>query len=372
MIPRSTTITGEGRRARERLLWGGAVLVTLVALAIAFTFLDRSTVVDGPTGSSFVTTATGLAALHDTLDRDGRDPVRIRRPISVGSLAAVDAYLVSDIEFGRFTEAELDSLVAFVNGGGTAVVLGVPPTSILDAFEIELDWSGEAVGDGTVSGSLFEHTTTVSGARFGSFDSTHLGETLAGSPSRDLAVRLDRGEGWIIFVADSSLAHNATIASADNVDFFGDLLAGRTGFDEFRHGFDDTPPGGLLSAAPGNWTGASILAAVVLALALVTYGRRFGTVEPHQRRLVPDRSAFIDSVARSVRRAGGDIPSAPLRGALIHELGLATDATTDDIVAAARRYGISEDLLAALQSSGDAQTYAFDHTLATLATRSRH
>lgn len=372
MIPHSTTITEEGRRARERLLWGVAVLVTLVALAIAFAFLDRSTVVDGPTGSSFVTTATGLAALHDTLERDGREPVRIRQPVSPGALASLDAYLVSDVEFGRFTEAELDLLTAFVNGGGTAVVLGVPPTSILDTFEVELDWSGESVGEGTVTGPLFEHTNSVVGERFGSFDPAHLGETLAASPSRDLAVRFVRGGGSVVFVADSSLAHNATIVSADNVDFFGDLLGGRTAFDEFRHGFDDTSPGGLLSAAPGNWTGASILGAIVLALALVTYGRRFGTVEPHQRALVPDRSTFIDSVARSVRRAGGDIPSAPLRRAVIRELGLATDTTTDDIISAARRRGVDEDLLTALDSSGAAQTYAFDHTLATLATRSRH
>lgn len=369
MIPRSTTLTGQGRQIRQRVEWGVAVLVVLVLLAVAFAMLDRSTVVDGPSGSSFVTTATGLAALHDTLERAGRDPSRIQQPLSPAVMESFDAYVVSDVEFGQYTDVEVSALAGFVRAGGRILVLGVPPRPLVDAFEVDLGWSGTPVGVVGVSVPL-EHTSTLDASRFGSFARDHGGASLAGSPTADLVVRFTRGEGEIVFIADSSLAHNGTVDRADNIDFFGDLLAGRIGFDEYRHGYDDTPATGLISAAPGNWFGAGVLGVFVVALALVSYGRRFGTIEPADRELVPDRSTFIDSVARSMRRAGGTLPAVPLRRALHRELGLATDATIDDLRAAARARGVPADILTGIESARDTeQLHALDRTLATLFTR---
>lgn len=369
MIPRSTTLTGQGRLIRQRVIWGVAVLAVLLILAVAFAMLDRSTVVDGPTGSSFVTTATGLAALHDTLERAERQPSRIQQPLSPAALESLDAYLVSDVEFAQYTEAELSALAGFVEAGGRVLVLGVPPRALVQAFDIDLDWSGTPVGVVPVSVPL-EHTSTLDASRFGSFARDHGGASLAGSPDADLVVRFARGEGEILFIADSSLAHNSTVGRADNIDFFGDLLTGQIGFDEYRHGYDDTPATGLISAAPGNWSGAGVLGVFVVAIALISYGRRFGTVEPQARELVPDRSTFIDSVARSMRRAGGTLPAVPLRRALHRELGLAADATIGDIRAAARARGVPADILIGIESASHTdQLHALDRTLATLFTR---
>ncbi|HVR33127.1 MAG TPA: DUF4350 domain-containing protein [Acidimicrobiia bacterium] len=369
MIPRSTTLTGQGRQIRQRAIWGVAVLFVLVLLAVAFAMLDRSTVVDGATGSSFVTTATGLAALHDTLERAGRHPSRIQQPLSPAAMESLDAYLVSDVEFAQYAEIEMSALAGFVEAGGRILVLGVPPRALVDAFDIDLAWSGTPVGVVAVSVPL-EHTSTLDASRFGSFARDHGGASLAGSPTADLVVRFTRGEGEIMFIADSSLAHNTTVGNADNIDLFGDLLTGRIGFDEYRHGYDDTPATGLISAAPGNWFGAGVLGVFVLALALVSYGRRFGTIEPQGRELVPERSTFIDSVARSMRRAGGSLPVVPLRKALQRELGLAADATTGDLRAAARARGVPADILIGIESaSATEQLHALDRTLATLFTR---
>ena len=351
---------------RSRILWGVGSVVTLVAATIAFVTLDRSTVVDGPTGSSYVTTATGLAALHDTFDRDGRSPRRLLQPLSAASLREADAYLVSDVEFGRFEGSELDTLQAFVGRGGIAVVLGVPPRSVLQALEIEIEWMGSSTGPVPVQVPM-ANARTVDGSRFGTFAPGFDGDTLAGTEGRPLAVSFSRGAGSVVLIADSSLGHNATVDRNDNVDFLGAILPGRTAFDEYRHGFDDTPAVGLLSSAPGNWTGAAMVGAVTLIMALVAYGRRFGTVEPEDRKLVPDRSVFIDSVARSLRRAGGPLPIRPLRRAVCHHLGLPATAVTSELVTAARREGLEEELLVRLEGSEEA--FALDHALATLSRR---
>lgn len=365
MIPESTTLTDEGRRVRGRLLWAAATLVGLVALAFAFVFFDRSTVVDGPSGSSYVTTATGLAALHETLERDGRAPIRLQRLLSAGGLTEADNYLVSDVEFGQFTDVELTTVSRFVDGGGTAFVLGVPPRALVDAFGVNLSWAGSTIGTADVTAPL-EHTETLDASRFGAFEPGHRGEVLAGTDSADLVVAFRHGEGTVVFVADSSLAHNATIDRADNVDLFGDLLSGRTAFDEYRHGYDDTPSTGLISSAPGNWTGAGILGGVVLLLGIVSYGRRFGSAEPTDRQLVPDRSTYIDSVARSMRRTGDELPVGPLREEVARRLRLPPDAAVADILDAARRQGLGDDDLAGMDRAGADQAYALDRTLATL------
>ena len=371
MIPRSTTLTEQGRLVRGRLLWGLGTLTAVLALAFAFIALDRSTVVDGPAGSSFATTATGTAALHDTLARVGRDPVQLREPLSPRVLDGVDSYLVTDVDFGQFDESELDALQAFVAGGGTAMIGGIPPRPVLDAFDVDLEWSGTPVGEVPVLWPL-PNAETVHASRFGSFEPGHAGELIAGSSDRHLAVLFVHGTGVVVFVADSSVGHNATIDRADNVDFLGDLLDGRPGFDEYRHGYDDTPAGGLLAAAPGNWSGALVLGGIVLVLALVSYGRRFGPIEPERRELVPDRSTYIDAVARSLRRRGGTIPTGPLRLAVIRRLRLTPDATGADIAEAAQRIGLPADLTAALADGGTENPQVMDRALATLSTRRGH
>lgn len=365
MIPESTTITEEGRRMRGRLLWAVATLVGLVALTFAFVFFDRSTVVDGPTGSSYVTTATGLAALHETFERDGRNPVRLQRPLASSELANVDNYLVADVEFGQFADVELTAVSRFVEGGGTALILGVPPRPLVDAFGVDLSWTGSTVGIADVTAPL-AHAETLDASRFGAFEPVHNGAVVAATDSADLVVSFSHGDGTVVFVADSSLAHNATVDRADNVDLFGDLLSGRTAFDEYRHGYDDTPSTGLISSAPGNWTGAGILGAVVLILGLVSYGRRFGRTEPTDRRLVPDRSTYIDSVARSLRRAGGDLPDGPLREEVARKLRVPPDADVAEISEAARRLGLGDDELAGIERAGSDQAFALDRTLAKL------
>lgn len=319
MIPRSTTLTDEGRRIRGRIVWGAGALAALSVFAFVFLALDRSTVVDGPAGTSYATTATGTAALFDTLDRSGRQPVRLRTPLSDTTLAGVDTYVVADVGFGRYEPLELAALDRFVRSGGTAIVLGVPPDQISTTWELDAEWTGAPTG---VVPTILPEAPQADGTRFGSFSPGHGGTVIAGTDERHLVVSFDRDAGRVVLIADSSIAHNAAVARRDNVDVLGALIGDRPLFDEYRHGYsatDDAP--GLVGSAPGNWGGALVVGGVALAVTLLAYGRRVGPVEPSRRTTVPERVEFIDSVARSMRRAGDPLPTEPLLAALADRAG---------------------------------------------------
>lgn len=357
---RSTTLTPEGRLMRSRIIWGLASAVLLIGLAFAFMALDRSTVVDGPDGSSFATTATGLAALHDTLGRAGMDVTRIQRPLDPTVLAAASDYIVADVGFGQFEAVETATLKEFVEGGGTAWILGVPPRGLAETFDIDAEWVGTAAGTVPVAVSL-PNTAAVSGSRFGQYRPGHTGGVIAGSDESHLVIRFRRGEGSVLLVADSAMGHNSTVADADNIDLFGDLVgSGQIAFDEYRHGYDNTPSAGIVSAAPGNWEGALVIGGIVLVLLLITYGRRLGPPEPVDRALAPDRTSYIDALAHHLRRTGV-LPTEPLRRVAAHRLRADPD---EDLVDVARRAGFEVD--------GDPDDpMTLDHLLAAMSRRPR-
>lgn len=362
MMGPSTTITPQGRALRSRMLWAAAAGVALVALSFVFTVVDRGTVVDGPTGSTFVTTATGTAALFETLDRVGRDTMRVTTPISSEALRGLDTYVVADQATAAFQPGEIDALVEFREAGGTVVVLGPPPTELTAAFGIDVEWSAETVGEAEIAVPT-AHVTRLEAPRFGAFTPGHAGTVLAGSAAGDLVVSFD----GVVLISDGAVAHNATVDLADNVDFLGALLTGRVGFDEFHHGFREGSANGLLDAAPGNWEGASLMAAVALVVILVSYGRRFGSPEPSDRALAPDRAVFLEAVGRALRRVGGALPVAPLREAVWHRLGVGPDAAADEVARRARQLGL-DDPLADEVATGQDPT-ALDRALAATSTR---
>lgn len=357
---RSTTLTPEGRRMRSRIIWGLGATAALVGLAFAFMALDRSTVVDGPDGSSFATTATGLAALHDTLDRAGKSVTRIQRPLDPTVLSGASDYIVADVGFGQYEAVETSTLRGFVEGGGTAWILGVPPRSLVETFAIDAEWVGSAAGTVPVADSL-PNASAVSGSRFGQYQPGHDGEVIAGTDESHLVIRFRRGEGAVLLVADSALGHNSTVSEADNIDLFGDLVGpGPVAFDEYRHGYDDTPSAGIVSAAPGNWEGALVIGGIVVVLMLITYGRRLGPAEPVDRLLAPDRTSYIDALSHRLRRAGR-IPTAPLRRIAVHRLHASPDA---DLAEAARHAGFE------LEGDPD-DPMTLDHLLAAMSRRPR-
>jgi hypothetical protein len=322
MIPRSTTLTAHGRRARERLLWGLGALVAFIALAFAFVALDRSTVVDGPTGSSFATTATGTAALHDTLARVGREPVRLLEPLS-------PALLLGSRDLPRLRRrvrpvrrVRTPRPAGFRRERGLGPVRRpIRPRAILESFDVELQWSGTPVGAVGSTGRCPMPSPCTHPDSAHSILSTRVirsrARPIVTSPSGSTG-EPDRSSSW---PTRPSVTTPRRPGGQRRLSRRSHRRACR---------LRRIPPRvlerlhrGLVAAAPGNWSGALVLGGIVLVLALVSYGRRFGPVEPENRQLVPDRSTYIDAVARSLRRTRGAIPVEPMRAAVLRRLRLA-------------------------------------------------
>ena len=80
MIPRSTTLTSEGRRIRTGLLIATALIVLINLAVFVAGKLTAGQRVSGPDGSSYVTTAFGTAALVELLEGEGLSVSRLRAP----------------------------------------------------------------------------------------------------------------------------------------------------------------------------------------------------------------------------------------------------------------------------------------------------
>ena len=71
-----TTITAEGRKIRSNIVTGVvSILAIMVALFVVSAF-GSDEAIDGPAGSSFVTTSLGTAGLHEMLEEQRQGWIR--------------------------------------------------------------------------------------------------------------------------------------------------------------------------------------------------------------------------------------------------------------------------------------------------------
>ena len=121
-----TTITAEGRRIRSNIVTGVvSILAIMVALVIVSAF-GSDEAVDGPAGSSFVTTSLGTAGLYETLEELGAEVVRSRQPISGDTLSEVDTLLALEVGGTFYDPFERAAIRNAVESGLTLVTSGSP------------------------------------------------------------------------------------------------------------------------------------------------------------------------------------------------------------------------------------------------------
>lgn len=180
-------------------------------------------------------------------------------------------------------------------------------------------------------------------------DAPHV--VLAGEPP--VAIALGVGDGEIIYLADGSMLWNERID--DNAAWAVSLLAeGPVRFDEVRHGFSAAPaaesPTGLLAALPTRVRNTVLLLLPVLAVVLVTYGRRFGPPERTERTIAPPRRELVDAMTGLLSRTddpmtAGEPVLRRLRSALTTAAGLPPDATESEIIDSSQRLGLDPGLV---------------------------
>lgn len=372
MTVRSTTLTPEGRAIRRRLVVGAASFAGLVVLVTVISALSRSEVVDGPDGSSHVTTARGLAALFQTLERVGADAVRLERAVAAGDLRGAGAFVVADPDGTGYSPAEVQALRRFVEGGGTVILAGYRDPDLAAGLlgEDPAEAAGSA-GPAAVLVPLAPGTPAADPAPRAVEAGPALPVVATPPGAGALVATALVGEGLVHLVPDSSLLVNQFVGHPGNIGLAVRLTGtGRVIFDEYRHGFREADLGGLPSL-PGRWDRVTRLGAVVLLVALVVYGRRLGPPEPARLLPAPERRLYLESVARTLRRTRRPVAAtAPVRRRAVElvarRASLPPDAPPGVWEEAALGLGLTEEEAAAVLRPSPANLLAADRALARL------
>lgn len=362
-----TTITPEGRKIRSNIVAGAvSILAIMVALLVVSVF-GSDDAVDGPAGSSFVTTSLGTAGLYETLEELGADVARNRRPIDAATLAGVDALMTLEVGGMFYDPFERAAIRNAVESGMTLITSGSPNAELFEQVAGEVpEWIPSAPGEGrsTIGNGV------IAAPRFGVFE-PGAGLPLVVAGDRHLVVAFAVGDGKIVAFSDSASIGNQGLGLFDNAEF----VIRQSGidtvvFDEFRHGFTEQGSTGLLDAAPQSWSNTLRLLGVALVIALVAYGRRFGPPEPQGRAFVPSRRQLIDSVASTLRRTGSPVEATePVRSLAKREIRrramLGPDASDVELRAAAAEYLDADEVDAIFSPTPDSVLLA-DRALARL------
>jgi hypothetical protein len=372
MIPRSTTITAEGRRLRRVVVRVVAILVVGNVLAALLGPLLQGERVAGPAGSSYVTTAYGTAALAELIGSDGIPITRLRDPITLDRLDSSQTLFMIEVGFTTLAETESAALSRFIDEGGRLVLAGPDPDQLMGSLGGPDGVPVWKLGGPPTATSTFPGVNEVPLAGEGQFDAWKgLGVFLRGDSDEVVGVEWDYGEGTVSWLADSTPFLNLGLADGDAAGLAMSLVAGRgVVFDELRHGFGGQSFWQLL---PDGWATALALLGIAGLAWMIAYGRRLGSPEETERRLQPERAAYVEAVAAILGRTeqiGEAI--APVRARarrlLANRARLGPDASDEDFRRAATEAGIApEDIEAIIGGSED--VVAAGRVLARLSTR---
>ena len=332
-----------------------AIVVGLNVMFLLVRALVGREVVDGPAGSSFVTTGQGTAALFELYERNGLDPVQKRVSPARETVSPSDVFMQITSGAAQPDEATASALRTFVANGGRLVIAGLVPDEYIEEITGEsAEWTVERL-DGAAS-QVFPDVPAVGPIPI---EAPVLAIFVEPGPwvpwyvlddGRFPVLQLRVGRGDVIWISDGSYFSNARLAIQANSSFALALADGRTPvFDEVIHGYGETG-----QSIPDAWTVAFWLGLATALVALVAYGWRSGPPEEVTRDLGPRRADYVDAVgsllARSPDSAGA---LEPIRRTAVRVLG-AESLDEEGQLVAARRQGLTDDEARALLADDDA------------------
>lgn len=309
-------------------------VVVLAVLVIAginlLVFLVRQVVegeaVDGPAGSSYVTTAPGIAAMFEMYGQLGSDPERLRDSL-LRDPPRTDQVLLQLDETTISVEGPEAGIVRdFVSGGGRLILAGPVSDRYLNVlFE---DYPVYALEDG--SGpyrQVFPDLPASGVARIeadtiGVLDEPRTWTPIYVDDEGRIIVAVSRlGSGDVYWIADYRFFANSHIGLADNASFAMALADGRQPvFDETIHGFMDTA--GMI---PEQWMVGFWLGLAAALVAVVSYGTRRVPPEEFTRDLAPARAQYVHSMGALLARTKNEAAALePIREAAMGLLAAAS------------------------------------------------
>ncbi len=335
------------------------VLGTVLILTLFSVAFDAR--VDGPAGSSIVTTDQGYGAWREVLEELGIPTNQLKVSLDEAVLPA-DARLVVVSPDPALIDADyVMAIQRFLDRGGIVITT-----------EGDIGLMG---GLGTVVGVLADSPSDEEMAVVGEFSDVAVlrvpGLPIDGSARIDIGERLVQSQdgqavfvsrpGNVILLSDMGLLTNQNLGEADN-GILAVRLAGEgpVYFDEYVHGFGAGQ--GVAGLPAGMVSVVLILVATVVWMWAV--GARFGPPQQPHRALPPPRAAYLDGIAVSLAKskpsdAGFGVLRTRARTMLDLYSERFTGAQADDRRrAAATALGITDEELASLDQPTTSSTLA--------------
>lgn len=340
--------SGLGGRARQALL---IVLAALVAYALVASFVDGFTPASGGVpSSSYATSAEGLAAYDQLLQRTGH-PVSQLRTAPAAARVGPDTTLVV-LDPNLLTTADVTRLRSFLEAGGTLIAGGGAenPARWLGALIANPPtWSpsGPRTSYPVVTAPFTAGVARVRSAGDGSFTSPGSAVPTIGAAGNSILDVAPVGAGKLLMLADASPLQDAYLARADNAAL-AVALAGPAGhrvtFAESVHGYGAASG---LAALPTRWKWALIGLLLAAAVAVASRFRRLGDPDPVPDLPQPPRRAHVEALALALKRTGQPAAAvAPVRERarelVIARAGLDERAGPQAVLAGAQQLGLDE------------------------------
>jgi hypothetical protein len=372
MIPKSTTITGGGRRIRKTLIIVGVVLVLGNLVTATLGRLLRGERVNGSPGSSYVTTAFGTAALAELLESQGLDVSRLRAPYTPTRLNPAHVVLLVEVGVSGLADTEVRAVDSFIKDGGWLILAGAEPSGLLSALsptEGPPQWQPDGPLQAISNRPGVGEVPLDGRGSFGTWDGAE--PFLRGDEGEVVGIEWAHGAGRVMWLADPTPLLNKGLAGGDSAGLAWSLIGERPAvFDEYRHGFGGDSFWQLL---PDGWAAALALLMVAGLAWMISYARRLGPPEETARKLQPERALYVESVAAILGRTKRTEESIKpirtrFRRILTTRAGLGPNASEEDLRQAAIALGLTmQDVDAALDETGD--PVSAGRALAQLSTR---
>jgi hypothetical protein len=336
------------RRARQAAL---AALAALVAYGLVAYVVDGFTPSPGGVpSSSYATSAEGLAAYAQLLQRTGHPVSQLRSAPSAARLGPDTTLVVLDPQV--LTAGGLNALRSFLQAGGTLIAGGsaVNPSRWLGALTPNPPtWSptGPTTSYPLTSTPYTAGAGRVRSAGFGSFTAPGSALPAVGAGGNALLDIASVGAGKLLMLADASPLQDFYLARGDNAAL-AVALAGppgrRVSFAESVHGYGVATG---LAALPKRWKWALIGLLLAAAVAIAARFRRLGDPDPAPDTPQPPRRAHVEALALALKRTGQPAAAAApvhdrAREIVIARAGLTDQATPQEVLAGAEQLGLGE------------------------------